>query len=96
MVHPVFIRYFFEGDLATTLAPVLENIEARLSWQPQTQLPLRERIVKAGQALLALKEIEYLGASQSGGVTERLPHLLEHLLSPLEQEWTAGRREPIR
>jgi 1-acyl-sn-glycerol-3-phosphate acyltransferase len=93
VVHPVFIRYFFEGDLATTLAPVLEKIEARLSWQAQTQLPLRDRIVKAGQALLALKEIEYLGASRSGGVTERLPHLLEHLLSPLEQEWTAGLRE---
>jgi hypothetical protein len=55
---------------------------------------LNERIVKAGQALLALKELEYLGATQSGGVKERLPRLLDHLLEPLEQEWTAGRREP--
>jgi len=94
VVHPIFVRYFFEGDLATTLAPVLKAIEARLSWQPQTQLPLRERIVKAGHALLALKEIEYLGASQNGGVRARLPRLLDHLLEPLEREWTAGRREP--
>ena len=94
VVHPVFIRYFFEGDLAATVEPVLQNIEARLSWQPQNHLPLRERVVKAGQALLALKEIEYLGASQPGGVMERLPHLLDHLLEPLEQEWIGGRREP--
>jgi hypothetical protein len=55
---------------------------------------LRDRVVKAGQALLALKEIEYLGASQSGRAGERLPLLLDHLLGPLEQEWNGGRREP--
>jgi 1-acyl-sn-glycerol-3-phosphate acyltransferase len=94
VVHPVFVRYFFEGDLEATITPVLQEIERRLSWQPQSQLPLRERIVKAGLALLALKEIEYLGASQSGGAMERLPHLLDHLLEPLEKEWTGGKREP--
>jgi 1-acyl-sn-glycerol-3-phosphate acyltransferase len=94
VVHPVFIRYFFEGGLDAAIAPVLQEIEARLSWQPQRHLPMRERMVKAGLALLALKEIEYLGASQPGGVMERLPRLLDHLLEPLEQEWTGGRREP--
>jgi hypothetical protein len=44
--------------------------------------------------LLGLKEMEYFGASQSGGAGERLPRLLDHLLVPLEQEWLAGRREP--
>ena len=94
VLHPVFIRYFFEGDLAATLAPVLQRIEARLSWWPQNQLSLRGRIVKAGHALLALKEMEYLGASQSGDASERLSRLRDHLLVPLEKEWLAGRREP--
>jgi len=94
VVHPVFIRYFFEGDIAATILPVLEDIERRLSWQPQIQLSMRDRIVKAGQALLALKEIEYMGASQTGGAPERLPRLLDHLLEPLEKEWTGGTREP--
>jgi 1-acyl-sn-glycerol-3-phosphate acyltransferase len=93
VVHPVFVRYFFEGDLAATLAPVLQQIETRLAWQPQSHLPLRDRIVKAGHALLALKEIEYLGAAQAGGAKERLPRLLDHLLAPLDREWTGGRRE---
>jgi hypothetical protein len=43
--------------------------------------------------LLALKEIEYLGAPQTGRPGERLPHLLDHLLEPLEREWTGGHRE---
>jgi len=38
--------------------------------------------------------MEYFGATQSGEVRERLAHLLDHLLKPLEQEWTGGRREP--
>lgn len=94
VLHPVFVRYFFEGDLAGTITPVLEEIEARLSWRAQSHLPLRERIEKAGQALLALKEMEYFGATQSGAARERLARLLDHLLQPLEQEWTGGRREP--
>lgn len=94
VVHPVFVRYFFEGDLTATVTPVLRTIETRLSWQPQDQLPVRERVVKAGFALLALKEIEYFGNSQSGGIRERLARLLDHLLTPLEQEWNGGRREP--
>lgn len=94
VVHPVFIRYFFEGDLEATLAPVLAKIETRLSWRPQTHLPLRERVIKAGHALLMLKEAEHFGASRSGPANERLPRLLDHLLVPLEQEWIGGRREP--
>lgn len=93
-MHPVFVRYFFEGGLEAALEPVLKDIEARLSWRPQSHLPMRERIVKAGHALLTLKEIEHLGAAQPGGAIERLPRLLDHLLRPLEQEWVGGRREP--
>ena len=94
VVHPVFVRYFFEGDLAATISPVLRDIESRLSWQPQTHLPLRERILKIGQTFLALKETEYLGAPQAGPVRERLPRLLERVLGPLEAEWNTGRGDP--
>lgn len=94
VVHPVFIRYFFEGDLEAAITPILQEIETRLSWQPQNHLAMRERIIKAGHALLALKEIEYLGACQPGGIRERLKHLLNRLVEPLEQEYTGGHTEP--
>jgi 1-acyl-sn-glycerol-3-phosphate acyltransferase len=92
VVHPVALRYFFEGDLAATLTPVLEEIEQRLSWRPQRQLALEERILKIGDTLLALKEAEYLGAPQTGVFGERLLRLIDALLVPLEKEWLKGRR----
>ncbi len=93
VIHPVFIRYFFEGDLEHAVLPVIHEIESRLSWQPQTDLPLRERLWKIGGALLALKEIEYLGNPQPGAFRERLHGLMDHLLTPLEIQWAAGRQD---
>ena len=93
VIHPIFIRYFFEGDLQETVIPVIEEIEKRLSWQPQTQLSLRERIRKVGDALLALKEIEYFQVPQSGGFPERLKRLQDHLLIPLENQWGGDRHD---
>ena len=93
VIHPVFIRYFFEGNLIESITPVVEEIEKRLSWQPQTQLSLRERIHKTGDALLALKELEYFQAQQPGNFRERLQRLIDHLLTPLEDRWTPGRHD---
>lgn len=93
VIHPVFIRYFFEGDLRESVMPVVEDIERRLSWQLQTQLPLRDRILKIGGALLGLKELEYFEATRSGSLRERLQQLENHLLEPLEIQWCAGRHD---
>ena len=93
VVHPVAIRYFFDGDVESTVITVLRDIEHRLTWRPQEELPLGERIAKVGGALLALKEVEYLGAAQSGPIGERLQNLIDRLLVPLENEWVKGRRE---
>lgn len=87
VVHPVALRYFFQGDVQQAVAPTLAEIEHRLSWQRQDDRPLRERIARAGLALLCLKEVEYHGAPQSGTIGERLARLIDHLLVPLEQQW---------
>jgi 1-acyl-sn-glycerol-3-phosphate acyltransferase len=94
VIHPVALRYFFEGDLPACVSPVLDAIETRLSWRPQCQLPLLARIYRVGEALLSLKEIEYLGRAQSGTLEHRLGVLIEHLLRPLEKEWLNDQREP--
>lgn len=93
VIHPVAIRYFFDGDVRTTIEPVLRDIERRLSWKAHEQLSLEQRIAKIGGALLALKEIEYFGAAQAGSLPERLERLIDRLLVPLEAEWLKGRRE---
>jgi 1-acyl-sn-glycerol-3-phosphate acyltransferase len=87
VIHPVAIRYAFQGDLAGTLLPVLEELELRFTWQAQKQLSLVERIDKIGQGLLALKEVEFLGAPRSGNPYERAEHLVHELLTKLETAW---------
>lgn len=93
VIHPTAIRYFFEGDLEAALTRALEKIEHRLSWRPQSHLGLTDRIVKVGEALLTLKEIEYFGMPKAGELPHRLAALIDHLLVPLEVEWLKGKRE---
>ena len=93
VVHPVAIRYRFDGDVRTTVEPVLRDIERRLSWRPREGATMEDRIAKIGGALLALKEIEHFGAPQSGAFEVRLQNLIDRLLVPLEAEWLKGRRE---
>ncbi|MGC3969251.1 MAG: hypothetical protein QM775_18395 [Pirellulales bacterium] len=38
----------------------------------------------------ALKELQYLGATQEGTIDERLARLIDALLGPMETEWAAG------
>lgn len=89
-IHPVFLRYRFHGDLGASVDPVLAEIERRLTWRPAPQLPLIQRIAKVGQSLLSLKEIEYFGHPETGGLDERLGRLIDHLLAPLERQWLNG------
>jgi 1-acyl-sn-glycerol-3-phosphate acyltransferase len=89
VVHPVAVKYFFGGDIERVADDVLTQIEHRLTWQPQRHLPLLDRILKVGSALLTLKEIEYFGQPAGGTFAERLNGLIDRLLGPLEEEWFA-------
>jgi len=92
LVHPVAIKYLFRGDLQETADRVLSEIEHRLTWRPHDELQLVPRIAKVGGALLSLKEIEFLGETQTGPLAERLDRLIDQLLHPLEREWVGGPR----
>ena len=93
VVHPVAIKYCFEGDLFEAIDPVLTNIERRLTSDPAHELPLLERVLKIGKGLLTLKEIQYFGKSQSGPLSSRCTALIDQLLQPIEREWLNGQRE---
>lgn len=93
VIHPVALRYLFHGDIETTLDPVLAEIEQRLTWRPQSDLSLFDRIYKVGTALLGLKEKEYLGETLEGALDERVGRMINGLLEPLEDEYVDGDRE---
>jgi hypothetical protein len=92
VIHPVAIRYVFEGDIEAAVTPVLADLEARLAWRPHRELPLIERVLKVGSAMLALKEIEYCGEAQGGQIVARVQQLIESILRPLEEEWLKERQ----
>jgi 1-acyl-sn-glycerol-3-phosphate acyltransferase len=93
VVHPVAVKYRFDGEIESSVSAVLSEIEDRLSWQSQEQRPLLERVERVGQALLTLKELEYLGAPQDGSIFDRRDRLIDSVLGPLEEEWCGGLRD---
>ncbi len=88
VVHPIGIKYFFQGDLEQACNPVLTQIEQQLTWKPNPDGNLIDRIVKVGNALLTLKELEYNAPSPAGmSLRERQSNMVNCLLNPLEEEW---------
>jgi 1-acyl-sn-glycerol-3-phosphate acyltransferase len=87
VIHPVAIRYGFNGNLENSVTPTLQHLETQLSWQPQSHLSLVGRIAKIGEAFLGLKEVEFLGATQQGNPYERAEHLIDTVLARLESDW---------
>lgn len=91
VVHPVAIKYVFQGDLERACDEVLTDIERKLTWRPSRNLPLIERLIKVGNGLLTLKELEHGLSVQPGtGLRDRQTAMVNHLLHPLEQEWLGG------
>lgn len=87
VVHPVAIKYLFQGDLQSAVQPVLKSLEERVTWTASTEnMTILERIGKLGEALLSLKEIQYFGTAQQGTLAERKERLIKRILIPLEQD----------
>jgi 1-acyl-sn-glycerol-3-phosphate acyltransferase len=90
---PVALRYRFLGRLEESVAPVIDRIEARLTWKPRRGVPLIPRLQLVGNALLGLKELELVGEVRPGEIHERLARLIDDILAPLEEEWKVKKRE---
>lgn len=88
VIHPIAIKYVYQGDIAAACGNVLSDIEKRLSWSPQDAMPLVDRLVKVGDALLKVKELQYeCEVDAEATIRERQNNMVEHLLAPLEEEW---------
>jgi len=93
VIHPVALKYELLTDAVQALQSVLGDLERRLCWNVDPQRPVYERVVRLGQALMSLKEVEYLGLPQTGSLYDRAQGLINHLLRPLEAEWLSGNGE---
>lgn len=90
LIHPVALRYEFLDDVEEATRAALDEIEARLTWVPDPNRPVAERITRICEALLTLKEVRHFGAAQQGMIEERRNSLIDALLAPLEKEFIAN------
>lgn len=96
VLHPVFIRYLFEGDLATTLAPVLQKIEARLAMLGAIEaahygplwLAIAVAVIALGEMLIVLVlRAHYTMDVVSGGFAAFLAAEVGGKLTPVVDAW---------
>jgi 1-acyl-sn-glycerol-3-phosphate acyltransferase len=85
-VLPTAIKYrFVDGqDPMPALSAVMDNLEAQFTWRHRPELSLSDRIYRFAEGMLGLKELEYLGSTQTGPLKERLTNFREHILNQIE------------
>ncbi len=87
VVHPIAIRYSFDGNPYAAVADDLARLERNFSWEPQTHLSTPRRLRKLGEAILAVKEVEYTGTVRTGNPFDRVETLAMETLGNLEKKW---------
>jgi Acyltransferase len=85
LVHPVVIKYWLLGDPLPELERRVQRLERGLGWLPKRGLDLPQRIVRAGHAMLAVKEVERFGEAQPGTLDERIQRLATVLITDMEK-----------
>lgn len=95
---PTAIKYRYIDDPTQAILKVLDDIERRILWRKQSHKPVVERLYAIAEAVLGLKELEYLGSSRSGDIRTRLRELGEEILQRLESRHGQSREvdHPVR
>lgn len=81
---PCGIRYQYVDNPMEELLDLMDRLEEQILWRPKRNLILRKRIYQFAEAILGLKETEYLGQTQAGTLPERISTLAEFILQHLE------------
>ena len=88
VVVPCGIKFWYVDNPTDKLHKVMTRLDERLSFRPQEDRSLKERIRRFAEAQLALKEIEYLGVTQEGELVARINGLAESILEAMSAKYT--------
>ncbi len=91
---PCGIKFWYLDDPIPSLHRLMTQLDERLVLRPQPGSPLVARIYRFAEALLSLKEIEFVGTSQSGELAHRIRQLADFILSNMESR--LGVSKPAR
>ena len=86
-VVPCGLKYQYIQNPTPELETVMSDLERSIHWRPRTGLPLADRIYRFAEAAVSLKELEYIGATQTGPLPDRVRGLIEHVLVGMEHEY---------
>lgn len=84
VVVPCAVKYRYLEDPTERLLRIMDQLEQQIHWRPKTEKPLAERVYAFGQAMVSLKELEFLGESGTGPLPGRIQKLADAVLSRLE------------
>jgi 1-acyl-sn-glycerol-3-phosphate acyltransferase len=87
VIQPCGIKFWYLEDPTPQLQQLLTTLEERVLLRPLPDWSLKQRVLRLGEAVLALKELDYVGATQKGKVPERIANLTESVLSRLENKY---------
>ena len=85
-------RYLSAGATVPALHDALDALELRAGWRVDRDRPLVERIYRYAEAMMAVKEVEFLGSAHPGPLPDRLASLREHILRTAEARWFPTKR----
>ena len=91
-VYPAVLKCFYTQDPTLELIEMMNKLEERIRWRPRPDLSLMERIYRFGEGLLASKEIEYIGHTQSGELPDRIKSLANFVLDQVRSTYDLNKR----
>ena len=92
-VIPTAMSYTYSKEVVATFSQRLSVLEERIGWKPREDIDVVERIYRLGSCLLAIKEVEFLGQAQPGGIIERILNLQNKVLEMVETKQFGGERK---
>lgn len=84
---PCAMKYRYVQDPTPELLELMDKLERALYWCPRPDLTLAQRIYHVAEGLLALKEVEFFGHTNSGRLPERIANLIGFLLARAEAHY---------
>lgn len=94
VIVPCGVKAYYVQDPTAELEALMTRLEESLHWRPRKHCSLNDRLYKFAEAMLALKEIEYLGRPHGGSVVERSNRLAVSVLERLEQRHAITAKAP--
>jgi 1-acyl-sn-glycerol-3-phosphate acyltransferase len=84
---PVALKCWYVQDPLPELGKLMTRLEDHFMMRPRPDLSFTERVYRFGGVALSIKELDYLGASRSGLLPERIAHLAEQIVAGLEKRY---------